>query len=1309
MVRSLSRFAFFLVIFLSVLLTVAVLTLRFAVLPNIESYRADIVRNVANASGMAVSAKSLRGGWEGFRPFVELADVRFSDPKTETDAPALVMPALHASLSWWALLLGEVRFHEVTLDAPELVLQRMQDGVIYFAGKPLNQKRANDDARLLPWLLEQPQLVIHDAALQWQDDMTGAAALRLTKLDLRIEKSGRRHRIGLRATPPRDIATSLEAQGMLEISKNQAQWELSGTLYANTTQASLAQWRRHLPIPDTIREATGNVRAWIDFDPAQPHGVKTITADVNVVNVIAQFSKDLAPLALPRLAGRVEYRAEPGGFNIGSRALQFRTSAGIQLTPADFSVSLIAEPGKVARGEMTGNGIDLKVVAALVNFFPVGKGVREAVARYAPRGAINQASVSWSGEFTALQSYRVKGRFADLAFNADGKIPGVEGLSGSIEGDESGGQFSVASKNIKLDIGQVFRAPLFFETLEAGAKWKKSTDKNTNALALEFSKIMFANAEVAGEVNGAYRSGGKGPGMVDFKGTLARGDAAKIANYLPNSAQKTRTWLENALPAGKINSAQFELRGDLWDFPFKDDKDGKFLLSVKAEDVRFKFLPDWPTIDNIKGDIVFAGSHISVKPESATIFDSQIARTTIVEVDDTTSWTPLLTVNGMVNASAQDVARYLKESPLAEGVGKFTQIITMDGPGRLDLKLSVPLGSRKADVSNANAPAKERPPLRVSGRYEFLQARIKPPLGAMVTNVSGSIQFTERSVISQGLSGQVYGNPLQITLSGGGEEGVAIDLSGRTEITNLNDVLPFRLPSQIEGVTDWKGRIVARSSRVDMTFTSELLGVTSGLPSPLAKRPEQPLKLVAEFSELGKNSETIHVQLGEIAYGRFARRFDDKGQPSGLAGGLISLERPIGSQPLPEGLWLVGNMPELDIDRWKATFGAASQPAASAGDSPGSNTFTGFDLAVTRMLAFGREFKSLQLKGRRVGDDWRVTVSSPELAGDALWRPAADAGRGYIRARLNNFVLNAEQAQAAVMPADSGERTAVEFPSLDIEAEHFTFRGYELGKLEFKAAMDGMDWRIDRLLIEGSGSKLDTSGRWTRAEGQSHTELKVKVESNNLNGLFRTFGHADTLKRGAGQLEGTLGWPGYPYEFALNNLVGEFKLDARKGQFAKIEPGAGRLLGLISLQAIPRRVTLDFRDIFSEGFGFDRIGGTIKIDKGIMRTEDFEIAGSSAFVTMQGEVSLPSETQNLRMTVIPSLGEGVSVITALIGGPVVGLTTLLVQKLLQDPIGRVAGYQYNVTGTWDNPDVVRLARNAAPATNVIVDPQKNTP
>ena len=189
---------------------------------------------------------------------------------------------------------------------------------------------------------------------------------------------------------------------------------------------------------------------------------------------------------------------------------------------------------------------------------------------------------------------------------------------------------------------------------------------------------------------------------------------------------------------------------------------------------------------------------------------------------------------------------------------------------------------------------------------------------------------------------------------------------------------------------------------------------------------------------------------------------------------------------------------------------------------------------------------------------------------------------------------------------------------------------------------------------------------------------------------------ADSIRRGTGNAEATLSWPGSPIDFTFTQLSGDLKVDARRGEFAKIQPGAGRLLGLISLQSIPRRFTLDFRDVFSEGFAFDRMGGTFKIQQGVMRTGDYEIAGPSAFVTMQGEISLPMETQNLKVTVVPALGEGVSVITTLLGGPIVGLTTLLAQKLLSDPVGRAFGYEYNVTGKWENPDVARVGAPPAP-------------
>ena len=162
----------------------------------------------------------------------------------------------------------------------------------------------------------------------------------------------------------------------------------------------------------------------------------------------------------------------------------------------------------------------------------------------------------------------------------------------------------------------------------------------------------------------------------------------------------------------------------------------------------------------------------------------------------------------------------------------------------------------------------------------------------------------------------------------------------------------------------------------------------------------------------------------------------------------------------------------------------------------------------------------------------------------------------------------------------------------------------------------------------------------------------------------------------------------------MANLAGTFKVEARRGQFAKIDPGAGKMLGLISLQSLPRRATFDFSDVFSAGFAFERIHGDVKMARGVLLTNNFEISGGSAFVSMSGELSIPQETQTLTMHVVPEVGEGLAIAATVVGTPVLGLSTLLVSKLLNNPFGKVVAYEYQITGSWDNPQVVRTS--AAP-------------
>jgi uncharacterized protein YhdP len=205
--------------------------------------------------------------------------------------------------------------------------------------------------------------------------------------------------------------------------------------------------------------------------------------------------------------------------------------------------------------------------------------------------------------------------------------------------------------------------------------------------------------------------------------------------------------------------------------------------------------------------------------------------------------------------------------------------------------------------------------------------------------------------------------------------------------------------------------------------------------------------------------------------------------------------------------------------------------------------------------------------------------------------------------------------------------------------------------------------------------------------GQHQTSLDFELTAIDAGKLLARLGYADALRRGSARLAGELQWNGPLTGIDYPSLSGQMTVEAEKGQFNKLEPGVGKLLGLISLQSLPRRLTLDFKDIFSEGLAFDSIEGKLGIKKGIMRTvEPLHIKGPAAQIEIQGESDLKNETQNLKVVVRPELGTMAAAGVALVN-PVVGAATLLANAVLQNPLSRIFSYRYQVTGTWSDPQV----------------------
>jgi uncharacterized protein YhdP len=338
---------------------------------------------------------------------------------------------------------------------------------------------------------------------------------------------------------------------------------------------------------------------------------------------------------------------------------------------------------------------------------------------------------------------------------------------------------------------------------------------------------------------------------------------------------------------------------------------------------------------------------------------------------------------------------------------------------------------------------------------------------------------------------------------------------------------------------------------------------------------------------------------------------------------------------------------------------------------------------------------------RATPEGWRGPVASKELKGALDWQRA---GKGLLKATLSrlDFPLAVAPVPADAVAESTGDEILQNMPKLDIQVAEFRLNQLDLGVLRLRSEAQGNRVHIDPLAIHNADGDIQVSGWWSPAAEQQQSSLHLTVSSPNAGKLLGRFGYADAVRGGSADLTGQLTWLGPVYAPDYPSMSGQLSLQVKNGQFAKVDPGVGRLLGILSLQALPRRITLDFRDVFSEGMQFDQISGTSQIKQGQMHTSDLNISGPAASIQLIGSVNLINETQQLSVRIVPSIGDSVALGAAVLVSPPVGVAAYLVTKVFGDPLGQIVSFDYEMTGPWADPQIRKLSGaavgNQAPKT-----------
>ncbi len=874
-------------------------------------------------------------------------------------------------------------------------------------------------------------------------------------------------------------------------------------------------------------------------------------------------------------------------------------------------------------------------------------------------------------------------------------------------------------------------------------------------VAVTVQQASFANADAQGEFKGSWTTGtaaasasGPGggpryPGTLDLEGLLTQADATRVARYLPLGIDaEARRYVAQAVQAGRLTRVSFRVKGDLNDFPFADAGDGLFRIAAQVEGARFAYVPSlpatatepaytstWPVLDALGGELVFDRLSMEIRHAQARTQGVQLTglHGGIQRLDERS----VLALEGVGRGGVTDLLSFVKESPVGGWIDNALAQSTATGIADLTLALTVPLVDPPATT------------VRGSVTVTASDFRLRPDT-PMLSGARGRIDFSEQGFSIVGGTGKLLGGELSI--QGGlqpdgtlrfAAQGTASAEGLRRSVDSGGPVLA-RIAASLSGQTAYRVALNLVNGKPELLVTSNLVGLASELPPPLRKTAEAPLPLRLQTSAVTDATPTaaardfIRLDLGSVLQAHYVR--DVAGaHPRVLRGGIGVMEP---AHMPATGVAAAINLPSLNLGDWQRLLdgppvlpGAGAATAAPAAGEVGITTapYAGYlpttvGVRAQEVFMGARRLNQVVAKVTLDGPLWRVNLESEQASGTIEYRapravvtpsPATRSGEagapgaaGRLYARLTRLSLPKEDAADVETLLDEPTQSV---PALDIVVDDLVLRGKRLGRMELDAVnrAGAREWRLVRLSLTTPEARLTASGHWVAAATSPslpagepevptkvrRTTLNFKLEVSNGGALIERLGFGQVVKGGKGGLSGQIAWDGSPLAMDYPSLTGQVNLSIAAGQFLKADPGVGRLLGVLSLQALPRRFVLDFRDVFQQGFAFDDISGDLQIVQGVAQTNNLRMRGVQAAVLMEGKADIAQETQALRVIVVPEIDAGTASLAYAAINPAIGLGAFLAQTLFSKPLIAASTREFRITGSWAEPKVDKVERS----------------
>lgn len=1273
----------------------------------------ELVARVQRLTGLQFNFARLDARLGLYGPELVFRDARVTVPG-QRDALVTASAGRVGFDLWRSLRTGRLASGRVVLEGARVYLYLTATGVELRGQGAVAS--ADGGAHLALRELPVGHVRIEDATVWVQDLRRDSRPWRVDRVGLDLERDPRALRLSGRVRLPDALGALLD---------------VDAALGGDLTELDTLDWRAEVALKG------GSLAGWSALAPQWPwlpaggHGdvaVKAAGRGAALADLEARFDlKDVAtpagagtgPAHLAALAGVVSVKHAGERWTVSGRELTIDPGRDAWRR-GEFDLATDWQGGALAGVALRSPAIRLEGLAALVTLLPAGT-VREAGSALAPRGALTLVDVR-AARGSGPGEWRIDGglRFTGLGCGAWRSVPGLTGLDGELVASGASGRVRAHADRFTLALPQVLRDPVGAERVAATLDfwwrpdgWRFAADdvetRSPDAATSGYARLWLpSDAEESPRL------------VLDFR--IKGVDARVASKYLPakNIPPKTMDWLDHAFLAGRVPEARIEFAGETRRFPFRAGG-GLFRVRLKYEGIRLHYQDDFADIENASGEAEFRNEGFSVHGSGARIAGLAISEP-VVEMADYRD--AELVARARADGDVKDALQFLQTSPVGPKLGEFFMKVAGQGPLSAHVALDLPF--RRFALRQIN----------VDGRIERASARI-PGLDDEFHDLAGAFSLHDRELDVPQLTGTVLDGPLKLrahTVAGpsglAGDRVLVVDGSGRAAAARLQPLLGITRGRWLTGGADWRFQArlprlewrpepeplpadappdavpqvretEIRSLPVSVRLDASLAGLEINLPEPLAKDTDESRPLRVDLSvdpglaadaprpppalrrrDLPRPPSIVaRLALGPDS-GAFEWRRDDDWH---LARGTLHMGTGGAQLRDSPGVWIEGRMEEYDLSAWLRV-------KLSDGASHGlSDVLKGGTVAVGRFGIFGFEFPdvTLTLEGR--SQAWHAAVDGPSARGQIVVPWQLPDGEP-LTLDMERLVLGERNAGGDMT---DGESDPTQLPAMTIRVRNLEIQKRRFGSLEAQISRTAEGLQLDRATLKGNSFEASGRGTWSLAGNGQATAVSFTLDSTDLLDTLNAWGFAPTLTGRAGHATAELHWRGGIDGEVFGRLAGHVRLSVEQGQVMTVDPGAGRVLGLLSVAALPRRLTLDFSDLTEKGFAFDSIHGDFDFRDGNAYTQNLVLKGPAAEIGVVGRTGIKARDYDQTAKVTGHFGGPVAAAGAVLAGPAIGAALLLFSSVFKEPLSGLTRGYYRITGSWDQPKVERIGASQA--------------